>query len=345
MKLIQKILASCIVVGTLASPAVAADSKKEARVTQIIRDVKLLPSDAAARAAVVNDKVSENTGVRTGGESRSELTFADLTITRLGSNTIFSFNRAGRNVQLDSGSILLRVPKDSGGGAIRTSAVTVAVTGTTVIFEGNRAGKSKLIVLEGGARASLVKHSGQSRNVQAGQMLDVPAGATTLPMPTNIDLNQLMKTHPLITDFRPLPSRDLIAAASQQQPPPDPGPRGPSILPLLPSINFGGGFTTGPRRPPRNPPGHHHDPAPPTGPQGPNRPDRPDRPDRPKDPTTGQGPVVVGPTKTTPTTPPVILRQAPSQTRMPSATTSTRYVPKPKPTPVKKKTNQPSGPR
>ena len=331
MKLIQKILASCLAVGILSSPAFAADSKKEARVTQIIRDVKLLPSDAAARAAVVNDKVSENTGVRTGGESRSELTFADLTITRLGSNTIFSFNRAGRNVQLDSGSILLRVPKDSGGGAIRTSAVTVAVTGTTVIFEGNRAGKSKLIVLEGGARASLVRHSGQSRNVQAGQMLDVPAGATTLPMPTNIDLNQIMKTHPLITDFRPLPSRDLIAAASQQQPPPEPGPRGPSIWPLLPTINIGEGITTGPRRPPRNPPGRN-DPAPPTGPQGPNR------PDRPKDPVTGQGPGVVGPTKTTPTTPPVIYRQPPGQTRAPKPTATPNRR-------VQKKTTQPSGPR
>ena len=214
-----KILSSSLAVLLIAGHAIAADSKKEARVTQIIRDVKLLPSDAAARPAIVNDKVREDTGVRTGGDSRSELTFADLTITRLGSNTIFSFNKAGRNVQLDSGSILLRVPKDSGGGAIKTSAVTVAVTGTTVIFESTRAGKSKLIVLEGGARASLVKHSGQSQYVRAGQMLDVPAGATTLPLPTNVDLNQIMKSHPLITDFPPLPSRDLIVAASQQQRP------------------------------------------------------------------------------------------------------------------------------
>ena len=41
-----------------------AAGSKEARVTQIIRDVKLLPADAAARAAAVNDKVSEDTGVR-----------------------------------------------------------------------------------------------------------------------------------------------------------------------------------------------------------------------------------------------------------------------------------------
>jgi hypothetical protein len=201
----------------VASQTLAADSKKEARVTQIIRDVKLLPSEQAARPAAVNDKVSEDTGVRTGSDSRSELTFADLTITRLGSNTIFSFNKAGREAEVDSGSILLRVPKDSGGGRIKTSAVTVAITGTTVIFESTRGGNSKLITLEGGARVSLVKHRAQSQYVRAGQMLAVPAGATTLPRPVNVDLDQIMKTSPLIIDFRPLPSQDLIAAAIQEQ--------------------------------------------------------------------------------------------------------------------------------
>jgi hypothetical protein len=198
--------------------------KKEARVTQITREVKLLPSESAARPAALNDRVADDTGVRTGGDSRSELTFTDLTIIRLGANTIFSFNRAGRNAQLDSGSILLRVPKQSGGGTIHTSAVTVAVTGSTVIVESTRAGKTKLIVLEGGARASLVKHPGQSQNVRAGQVLDVPAGATTLPLPTDVDLNEMMRKHPLVTDFPPLPSRDLILAVGQQQhlPPPCP---------------------------------------------------------------------------------------------------------------------------
>ena len=74
-----------------------------------IRYVSLLGFDA------VNDKVREDTSVRTGGESRSELTFADLTIARLGADTIFSFNKAGRDDQLDGGSVLLRVPKNSGG--------------------------------------------------------------------------------------------------------------------------------------------------------------------------------------------------------------------------------------
>src|SRR6266404_9446340 len=102
MKITSKILLCFImsVAFLLADPSSGAGSK-EARVTQIIREVKLLPADKAAREAALNDKVSEDTGVRTGGDSRSELTFADLTITRLGANTIFSFSKAGRNAQVE----------------------------------------------------------------------------------------------------------------------------------------------------------------------------------------------------------------------------------------------------
>ena len=98
----MRILSGFLVLILIAGNTIAADSKKDARVTQIIRDVKLMPSDAAARPAIVNDKVREDTGVRTGGDSRSELTFVDLTITRLGANTIFSFNKAGRNAEVDA---------------------------------------------------------------------------------------------------------------------------------------------------------------------------------------------------------------------------------------------------
>ena len=327
MKLIT--LSSSLAVLLIAGHAIAADSKKEARVTQIIRDVKLLPSDAAARPAVVNDKVREDTGVRTGGDSRSELTFADLTITRLGSNTIFSFNKAGRNVQLDSGSILLRVPKDSGGGRIKTSAVTVAVTGTTFILESGL--RNKLFVLEGGARLSLVKYPSQFQNVRGGQMVDVPPGAKTVPPPTNFDLNDLMRKHPLITDFPPLPSRDLIVAASQQPPPPGPLPIGPSVFPILPVIDLvGGGVHRNPRRPPP-------------------RDNRPQQPPTPP-PVTGEG-TGAGPNNVPPPRPPVITRQGPGQTKPPPVTTGAQNIPKPSPAPAKravKKTNQsnqPSGPR
>jgi|SRR5215470_16324986 len=108
---------------------VSADELKEANVTQVIQDVRLLPSNAAPRPAVVNDRVHQEEAVRTGVESRTELTFQDMTITRLGSQTIFSFKGGTRSINLKSGSIILSVPKGSGGGKIKTAAVTASVTG------------------------------------------------------------------------------------------------------------------------------------------------------------------------------------------------------------------------
>lgn len=257
MQISPKFLTGCALAATflIASGAAAhAASGSSARVTQVVREVKLLPSDAAARPASLNDQVREGIAVRTGDRSRSELTFPDVTITRLGANSIFGFNDGGHSVNLQGGSVLLRVPKNSGGGNVRTTAITVAVTGTTLIVEGNKSGRSRLMVLEGSARLSLVKYPRQSRDVGAGQMLDVPAGARTLGMPRNIDLNDVMKSHPLITGFRPLPSRDLILAAAR-----NPGRPGPPDEPIYqgrpvdgdeppggPAISIGlGGFPGG----------------------------------------------------------------------------------------------------
>jgi ferric-dicitrate binding protein FerR (iron transport regulator) len=231
----------------LATVIAAQPSKKDARVTQVIREVNLLAPDAPARRAVLNENVRETTAVKTGGESRAELTFADLTITRLGANTLYRFKKSGRLVELDGGATLLRVPKDSGGATVITSAVSAGSTGTTFIFESTRSGGARLIVLEGSARLTLLKHADQTRAATAGQTLEVPPGATRIPEPKAIDLDRLMKTSPLIVGFRPLPSQNLINNAIRQQqqqrgplnqnnpnrapgpqniaPPPGPGPR------------------------------------------------------------------------------------------------------------------------
>jgi hypothetical protein len=228
---------------TVAAADPSHSSPDEARVTRIIHDVKVLPTDAKARPAELDQKVNAGTGVRTGDGSRSELTFVDLTIERLGANTLFSFDRAGRSVQLESGSMLLRVPKNSGGASMTTRAVTVGITGTTVILETTRSGGNKLTVLEGDARVGLRKNARESVHVQAGQMEDVPAGATKLPPPVNVDLNEIMKNDPLITDFGPLPSRDLIYAAMQNRPPQHDRP---GVLPSILGNILGGGVVVGP---------------------------------------------------------------------------------------------------
>jgi mannose-6-phosphate isomerase-like protein (cupin superfamily) len=194
-----------------------AAERKEGRVTQVVRNVSLLAPHVAARPARLNDDVTDGSAVHTGADSRAELTFADLTITRVGANSIFSFDQDGRNVSVESGAILLRVPKGSGGARIRSSALTVGITGTTVMFESRPRNYSKLIVLEGSGQAWLTKHPGKKIAVRAGQMLLVKPGAAHLPEPVDIDESLVLRTAILITEFPPLPSLDLMRSVAENQ--------------------------------------------------------------------------------------------------------------------------------
>ena len=107
---------------------VSADELKEAKVTQVIQDVRVLPSNASARPAAVNDNVRQGTAVQTGVQSRSELTFKDQTITRLGEKTIYNVG-GGRTIELGSGQFLLYVPKKAGGAQVKMGPVTAAISG------------------------------------------------------------------------------------------------------------------------------------------------------------------------------------------------------------------------
>jgi hypothetical protein len=73
------------------TPFTMATGKKEARVTQAIHNVQLVAPDAASRPASVNGNVRPGTAVRTGNDSRAELTFTDRTLARLGANSVLSF--------------------------------------------------------------------------------------------------------------------------------------------------------------------------------------------------------------------------------------------------------------
>jgi len=108
---------------------VSADELKQAKVTQVIQDVRVLPSNASPRPAAVNDDVRQGSAVQTGVQSRSELTFKDKTMTRLGENTIFSVGEGPRTIDLGSGQFLLYVPKKAGSAKVKTGPVTAAITG------------------------------------------------------------------------------------------------------------------------------------------------------------------------------------------------------------------------
>ncbi|HEV3409354.1 MAG TPA: FecR family protein, partial [Chthoniobacterales bacterium] len=193
---------------------------KQATVTTVVNDVNLLPEAAPPKPAAVNDDVRDNTAVRTGAESRSELTFTDATIARLGANTIFTFNEGTRQMDLGGGAMLLRVPKGAGGARISTAAVTAAITGTTVLMQYDRKSYAKLIVLEGTACLALKDKPQDCVPVKAGQLMQVPVNPPpdSLPAPVDVDLSRLVETSGLLSsDFAPLPSIPLITAAVQEQ--------------------------------------------------------------------------------------------------------------------------------
>ena len=108
---------------------VSADELKEAKVTQVIQDVRVLPSNASSRPAALNENVHQGSAVQTGVQSRSELTFKDQTITRLGEKTIFSVGEGSRAVDLGSGQFLLYAPKNAGGAMVKMGSVTAAISG------------------------------------------------------------------------------------------------------------------------------------------------------------------------------------------------------------------------
>jgi len=193
---------------------VSADELKEAKVTQVVQDVKVVPSGAAARPVVVNETVRQGNAVQTGTQSRSELTFRDQTITRLGEKTIYNIG-GGRTIELGSGQFLLYVPKKAGGAQVKMGPVTAAITGTTVLGYVYPNGITTFTVLEGSACLHL-DSVGQAVQVNAGQMITYDPVYRRLEDPVYVNLQDQLSS-PLVRDFRPLPSAGLIDEQIQSQ--------------------------------------------------------------------------------------------------------------------------------
>ncbi len=181
---------------------------EEAKVTQVVQDVKVVPAGAAARPAAVNETVRQGNAVQTGVQSRSELTYKDETITRLGEKTIYSVGKDGRTIDMGNGQFLLYVPKNKGGAKIKMGPVTAAITGTTVLGQVYPSGIIEFTVLEGSACISLDR-VGQTLLVMPGQMVVYDPIYMRLEDPVEVDLQQELSS-PLIRDFRRLPSAPLI---------------------------------------------------------------------------------------------------------------------------------------
>jgi hypothetical protein len=186
----------------------------QARVSQVIRDVRLLEANAASHAAVVNDKITVENAVHTGVESRAELTFPDLTLTRLGANTTFRLRAGAREVDLTNGTILLQVP--SGGAPVRasTTSITVGVMGGTGLLATGP--PTKFMVLEGIGTFYPKGHPEKAVTVHSGEMMMMTKDRR-VTQPEKFDVKLVLETSALIVDFPPLANLPLILAVVNRQ--------------------------------------------------------------------------------------------------------------------------------
>lgn len=109
-------------------------SLEKATISELLGDVGLKKGSikAAEQKATLHDIIKGKDFLRTGKKSRAELEFADDSFTRLGSNTVFSFDPEARSLVLSQGRAVAHTPPGKGGLIIRTAAATAAIQGDTI---------------------------------------------------------------------------------------------------------------------------------------------------------------------------------------------------------------------
>ena len=183
----------------------------------------------AAQGAVVLD----GNVVRTGTASRAILEFSDLTQSRMGANSTFSFDARSRVMNFNRGAVMFSKPTNSGTIQLRSGAVTAAITGSTgfistVPIEGigkagqtrtNGKGATTLVgmlegKLQGGSRwtDSAGREHTLSFKLGPGELLVArPDGP---PRMAQFDIPRFLKTSPLVKSFKaPLPNAAAIDRA------------------------------------------------------------------------------------------------------------------------------------
>jgi hypothetical protein len=206
------LLLSSICAASIASGA----DLSQAVVRQKVNVVTVAPNltsavQPAAQGAVIHD---ENV-VRTGVESRAELEFSDLTLARLGANSIFSFDAKARAMNFTQGAVLFSKPTKSGPVELRTGAITAAITGSTGFISNVRTGNTRskgkgstTLVgmlegkLNGGTRWTDSAGREHSTHFKLGPGELLVARPDGPPRVAQFDLPRFLRTSPLVNGFK-----------------------------------------------------------------------------------------------------------------------------------------------
>ena len=118
-------------------------------------------------------------------------------------------------MSLGRGTLMFSAPKGAPSVAIESGAVQVSLTGGDLEMS-NVGGRAKVIALNGKLAVSLAANPSDRRRLRAGQMVDVPAGATSMPPIVAVKLSTLLKTSVLI-NMGPFPGLRAIKQNATSQ--------------------------------------------------------------------------------------------------------------------------------
>ena len=166
----------------------------------------------------IGNVIQQKGKIQTGPSSRVELEFPHSTTARIGSNANFRFSPDSRSMKLDSGTLMFSSSKDAGQITISSGPVATTLIGGALEMS-NVGGNAKVIILNGKILLILTGNPKVQKSLRFGQMVDVPAGATTMPSVMNIKLSTLLKTS-LLFNMGAFPGKRAIEQNATKQSPP-----------------------------------------------------------------------------------------------------------------------------
>ena len=200
-----------------ASLGIAATEFKDAEITTLKNIVEHDAGQGAAPAKV-NEKIGENSKVTTAAASMAELTFGDSSITRIGANSVFSFQSKERLVKLDKGTALIHATPGNGGATVDCGGVTAAVSGSTFLASRSATGGAVFVLLESSGSLKVTTPGGQTAVIMPGQAASTGTGAKSGIQVFDVDVKKVMDTTPLVQGFKKeLPSQAEINVVSEKQ--------------------------------------------------------------------------------------------------------------------------------
>jgi hypothetical protein len=213
---------------------------KDAQVTYVSRGVRLQTAAAESTPAAVGDSVGAGMTIDNRENARSELTFENNVVLRLGAKTSVNLNEIelnpllrrvyvdrvvnrivpknfiGNVIELNEGAVLFQIPKRSSA-HISSASLNITSDNATGLLERYGDSYIKLLILSGQAHVSLAGRLDERIDLKAGQILIMSPKSKELPDVAYFDIQRTISTCQLINDFAPLPGEKSIAKSARKQ--------------------------------------------------------------------------------------------------------------------------------